>query len=106
MREVSKETKVMFGLIAIAIISNLLCASEVLAWSVPVAGSFGYDIYDIGVNKMLKGPIGMTAGAGCFLTAAVCCVRQMLIPAGLCGLASGVLFNVDTLTKSLGCMVS
>ncbi|QYK83487.1 hypothetical protein IBG34_23110 (plasmid) [Aeromonas media] len=30
----------------------------------PAAGAFGYDLYDIGVNKLLKGPVGFVAGVG------------------------------------------
>jgi len=34
------------------------------AFTTPAAGSFMYDIYDIAVEKLLKGPAGFVAGVG------------------------------------------
>ena len=35
---------------------------EAFAVTAPVVGSFAYDVFDIGVNKILKGPIGFVGG--------------------------------------------
>ena len=35
---------------------------EAFAITAPVAGSFAYDVYDMAVNSILKGPIGFVAG--------------------------------------------
>lgn len=37
------------------------------AFKAPVAGDLGYDIYDIVVNKGVKGPLGFVAGVAAFL---------------------------------------
>ena len=37
------------------------------AFTAPAAGDLGYDIYDIVVNKGVKGPLGFVAGVAAFL---------------------------------------
>ena len=37
------------------------------AFTAPVAGDLGYDIYDIVVNKGVKGPMGFVGGVAAFL---------------------------------------
>ena len=49
------------------------------AIAVPAAGSLAYDLYDIGVNQILLGPIGFVAGVAFMAIAAVLAVRQMII---------------------------
>ncbi|MBI3755256.1 MAG: hypothetical protein HY265_03740 [Deltaproteobacteria bacterium] len=41
-----------------------LVPQDALAVTLPTAGSFGFDIYDTLVNKMVKGPIGIAASVG------------------------------------------
>lgn len=36
--------------------------SVTFAFTTPGSGTFAYDVYDITVNKILKGPIGFVAG--------------------------------------------
>ena len=50
----------------------ILAAPKVAeAFAAPAAGTFAFDIYDIGVNQILKGPIGFAAGVGSMVAAAV-----------------------------------
>lgn len=37
-------------------------SSTAIAFSAPAAGDFGYNIYDIAVNKVADGPIGFVGG--------------------------------------------
>ena len=47
------------------LLSVLFVTSNALAMTVPAAGSFAYDLYDIGVNQILLGPVGFTGGVAC-----------------------------------------
>lgn len=95
-------------------LSGLLCAGvaisaafispDAAAWSAPAAGSFAYDIYDIGVNKLLKGPIGFVAGVGIiaysannFSQAPWKSVTGILAGSGMA--------KADTITTTMGAMV-
>ena len=54
----------------VALLAILLQAGNALATTVPASGSFAYDLYDIGVNQILLGPILPAAGVvlgGAFL---------------------------------------
>src|SRR3546814_10717143 len=44
-----------------------LLAASVHAFTAPVAGDLGYDIYDIVVNQGVKGPPGFVGGVAAFL---------------------------------------
>ena len=44
-----------------------LLAASVHAFTAPVAGDLGYDIYDIVVNQGVKGPLGFVGGVAAFL---------------------------------------
>src|SRR3546814_13058326 len=44
-----------------------LLAASVHAFTAPVAGDLGYDIYDIVVNQGDKGPLGFVGGVAAFL---------------------------------------
>jgi len=79
--------------------------SEVWAWSTPQQGSFAYDVYDIAINKIAKGPIGFVAGAGLMVGAIFSATRAAWVPAVLMAVGSGALFNVDTIVNSLGYII-
>src|SRR3546814_18233777 len=44
-----------------------LLAASAHAFTAPVAGDLGYDIYDIVVNQGVKGPLGFVGGVAAFL---------------------------------------
>ncbi len=71
----------------------------------PAAGTFAYDVYDIGVLQMLQGPIGFVAGAVAVVIGAVAAIigRVMLaIPAILGG---AILLKADTIVNSMGAII-
>lgn len=51
-----KQGKNLAALVMVA--TFCLVSSNAIAMTVPAAGSFAYDLYDIGVNQILLGPIG------------------------------------------------
>ncbi|MDA8159182.1 MAG: hypothetical protein M0T76_00435 [Desulfobacteraceae bacterium] len=76
------------------------------AFTAPTAGTFAYDIYDIGVNQILKGPIGFAAGVGAMVAAAVMAIRQMLLPAAATVLGGAFLLKADSVVSSLGALIN
>ncbi|HDX9006497.1 TPA: hypothetical protein RQO57_003562 [Aeromonas dhakensis] len=81
-----------------------IISPEVAAWSAPASGSFAYDIYDIGVNKLLKGPIGFVAGV------AIIAYSASNFSQGPWKAVTGILMGsgmakADTITSSMGAMI-
>lgn len=97
----NKQTKIALLALVVLIVS----AGAALAFSAPAATDFFYDIYDIGVNKMLKGPIGFVGGIIAMVAAAVLAIRQMILPAAGTVLAGIFLLKADTLVTSLGALI-
>jgi hypothetical protein len=85
--------------------SCLLAAGRADAFTAPAAGTFAFDIYDIGVNQILKGPIGFAAGVGSMVAAAVMAIRQMLLPAAATVLGGAFLLKADSVVASLGALI-
>ncbi|MFZ5571295.1 MAG: hypothetical protein ACOZF0_12875 [Thermodesulfobacteriota bacterium] len=63
---------------------------------------FAWDVYDIGVNKILNGPIGFVAGAGAMVAGAVAAIQQKLALASMAIIGGAVLLNADSMVTSLG----
>jgi hypothetical protein len=67
-----------------------------------ISSGFGGDIYDIAVNKILKGPIGTVAGIAAICIGAVSAIKgqyMAAIPAALGGVA---LLKADSILQSMG----
>lgn len=102
--ETAKQTKI---ITSIAILTALLLMRSVdaMAMAVPAAGSFAYDLYDIGVNQILLGPIGFIAGCACMVFAAILAIRQMLLPAAGVVLGGAFLLKADSVVQTVGAMI-
>lgn len=91
--------------LAVSAAAVTLGAGDVLAWTTPTTGSFAYDVYDIAVNKILKGPIGFVIGMGLmgaggyFISNSRAGGMAAGIPSILFG---GALIKLDSITSSLG----
>lgn len=86
-------------------ISCLMVASNAFALATPATGSFAYDLYDIGVNQMLLGPVGFVGGCAVMVLAAILAIRQMLLPAAGAVLGGAFLLKADTVVQSVGALV-
>ncbi len=84
---------------------TVLFSGTAMAMTTPAATSFAYDIYNIGVNQILLGPIGFVAGVAFVILAAVLALRNMYVPAGGVVLAAAFMLNADTVITSMGAMV-
>jgi hypothetical protein len=81
----------------------VLCAACAFAYDdVPASGDVAYDVYDIFVNDILKGPIGFTVAVALIAYGVVVSVRGEVVPAILALIAGGVIYKVDTIVKTLG----
>lgn len=97
--------------IRVAIIA-LMAASFVMALNTavyaitaPTSGSFAYDVYDIGVNKILKGPIGFVGGVAAIGVGVLAAMRSMIMMAISAVICAAVLLKADSLVESLGAIV-
>lgn len=84
----------------------LVQAENSLAMTVPASGSFAYDLYDIGVNQILLGPVGFTGGVACMCVAAILAIRQMILPAAGVVLGGAFLLRANTVVETIGALIS
>jgi len=88
------------------IMLSLLQAGNSMAMTVPATGSFAYDLYDIGVNQILLGPVGFTGGVACMCVAAILAIRQMILPAAGVVLGGAFLLRANTVVETIGALIS
>lgn len=101
--EVKIEKKQVIAFVSLILISVLLTATA-FAYSAPAAGDPGYTVYDILVNKMIKGPIGSSGGV--FLMAlGATMINQSWVKGGATALSGGIVFNADAVATSFGMML-
>ncbi len=98
-----RQAKAITTLVVLA--AACLMAVDAMALTAPSTGTFAYDLYDIGINQILKGPIGFVAGVACMVLAAVLAVRQMLLPAVCCVLGGAFLLKADSVVETIGAII-
>ena len=90
----------------VALLAILLQTGNALAMTVPASGSFAYDLYDIGVNQILLGPVGFTGGGGCMGGGGLLALRQMILPAAGVVLGGAFLLRANTVVETIGALIS
>ncbi|MCL6336318.1 conjugative transfer protein TraE [Pectobacterium carotovorum subsp. carotovorum] len=80
-------------------------SQDVFAWTTPAAGSFGYNVYDIAVNKIAKGPIGFVGGGWLIATGATK-MNEGWMRAVPYVLGGSCLIKVDEMTQTLGALIN
>ncbi len=98
-----RQAKVISGLAVL--FAACLISVNAMAMAVPAAGSFAYDLYDIGVNEILLGPIGFIAGVACMVFAAIMAIRQMILPAAGVVLGGAFLLKADSVVQTIGAVI-
>ena len=91
--------------ISVLVAFCFLMVNNATAMTVPAAGSFAYDLYDIGVNQILLGPIGFVAGVACMVFAAILAIRQMILPAAGVVLGGAFLLKADAVVQTIGAII-
>jgi hypothetical protein len=87
--------------IAVAALFTIL-ATQAMAITAPVAGSFGYEAYNFLVITLLKGPFGAISAILLFLVTILLFVQQKIVPAIVCLVAAIVLINAANMVTALG----
>ena len=98
----SPKVSTIFGVMLMAGGAILVTARIASAITPPVSGSFAYDIYDIAVNDMVKGPVGYVGGVGAMAWGAFSAIQQKLGMAVASVLGGAALIKADAITQSLG----
>ncbi|MFA6115474.1 MAG: hypothetical protein WC729_15855 [Sphingomonas sp.] len=92
------DAAVLFLLVAIA------CTSAAHAFQAPAAGDLGYDIYDIVVNKGVKGPLGFVGGVAAFLFGVSRLFSNIMI--GIPTIVAAVcLIKADSILQTFGMVI-
>jgi len=87
-----------------ALFASGLFASSVMALTAPAAGSFAFDMYQVGVVDTLQGPIGFVGAVLLMVWSAIkITTNWMGAVAGLLG--SIALINAESLVTSMGMIV-
>lgn len=82
----------------------LLGAGGAHAFTAPAQGDLGYDIYDIVVNKGVKGPLGFVGGVAAFLFGVSRLFSNVMI--GIPTIVAAVcLIKADTILQTFGMTV-
>ncbi len=97
--------EMLLAVIAVQSLLILFHYEEAFAMTAPSSGSFAYDIYDIGVNSILKGPIGFIGGVGAIVFGAIEAIRGRILEAVPAILGGAALLKADSIVQTLGCIV-
>jgi len=74
------------------------------AFTAPTTGDLGYDIYDIVVNKGVKGPLGFVGGVAAFLFGVSRLFSNVMV--GIPTIVAAVcLIKSDTILQSFGMVI-
>lgn len=95
-------TKVLLGAMVVVWAAMFLVPVAAQAISAPSSGSFAYDVYDIAINKILKGPIGFVCGGAAIVLGAVNAIGGRVMSAVPCVLGGAAILKADAITESLG----
>jgi len=86
----------------LALLLVLALSPVAMAITAPAAGAFAYDVYDVAINSILKGPIGFVAGVVAIVFGAVAAIRAEVMYAIPAILGGAILLKADSIVTSLG----
>ncbi|MCP4156540.1 MAG: hypothetical protein GY757_52990 [bacterium] len=98
-------TRARNSVIGIALILMLNTAPAVFAMTTPTATDFGYSVYDIAINNILKGPVGFVSVGICFVLGSVLLLRNQPFMSVACFIGGGVMYNADSMVTTLGMLI-
>lgn len=102
-QDVMKSLKMQkFSLMAAVAAMFTFFATQAMAITAPIAGSFGYEAYNFLVTTLLKGPFGAISAILLFLVTIILFVQQKIVPAVVCLVAAIVLINTSNMIVALG----
>lgn len=90
--------------VALFLAAIIAGASVAHAFQAPAAGDLGYDIYDIVVNKGVKGPLGFVGGVAAFLFGVSRLFSNIMI--GIPTIVAAVcLIKADSILQTFGMVI-
>ena len=90
--------------VGLPILAMLALAGGAHAFTAPAAGDLGYDIYDIVVNKGVKGPLGFVGGVAAFLFGVSRLFSNVMV--GIPTIVAAVcLIKSDTILQTFGMVI-
>lgn len=93
-----------FANIGVPVALLALIAASAHAFTSPAAGDLGYDIYDIVVNRGVKGPLGFVAGVAAFLFGVSRLFSNIMI--GIPTIVAAVcLIKADSILQTFGMVI-
>jgi len=88
---------------AVLVMTCLMVIGDAYAIKAPEKTALAFDLYDVGVNKLLKGPVGFIGGMlGIVVAASQLPKNWIMSSLGILG--STALLKADSITTSLGLM--
>lgn len=102
-RKIGK-TAVTFANVGVPLALFAVASGGVHAFTAPAAGDLGYDIYDIVVNRGVKGPLGFVGGVAAFLFGVSRLFSNVMI--GIPTIVAAVcLIRSDTILQTFGMVI-
>ncbi|GMT49488.1 MAG: hypothetical protein IEMM0008_1027 [bacterium] len=101
----NKAWRVTFAMMLMCVVLLALSIVPAMAITAPTTGSFLYDVYDIGIDKILKGPAGFVTGVAAMAIGAWSLVRTQLMVAIPAIIGGGLFLKADSLVTSLGALI-
>ena len=103
--EISERNKILVPALIVGAMVMAAVAPDAFAITAPTDGSFAYDVYDIAINEILKGPVGFVCGVGAIAFGAFSAIRSQIFPAVSATLGGGALIKSDAIVTSLGMLI-
>ncbi|MEM7828040.1 MAG: hypothetical protein QW561_01725 [Candidatus Aenigmatarchaeota archaeon] len=97
-----EQRTVILSLLAVIAMGAIQVAQAV---NTPTAGTFAYDLYDIGVNKIVRGPIGFVGGVVAMVAGAIAAIQAKIMLALPAILGGAALLKADSIVTSLGAII-
>ncbi|MDH5542051.1 MAG: hypothetical protein OEY64_03705 [Nitrospinota bacterium] len=96
-----------FGLFLLAFVAVMLipAVQDVYAITAPATGTPAYDVYDLAVNKFLKGAIGFSVASGMIGYAGFKALQNDVFGAIGSGIGGGILLGAPSIVGSLGALI-
>ena len=94
------------ALLITGVVSCVVVTGTAFGITAPTAAGspLGYDLYDVAVNDMLKGPAGFVGGLGAIVYGVSQLAKSWMI-AALSVLGGSAIIKADTIVASLGAII-
>ena len=104
MENKSVKMNVVVGAVTFAALA-IMIPEVAMALRTPDSSKFAYEVYDVAVNSILKGPIGFVGGVATIVVSAASIAKNWVM--ALLGIVGGTaVMKADTIVTSMGMMIN